>query len=265
MASFDLSAPVYDLTFSETLTGQAMRQSVWTLLERHVLTTTEKKLILELNGGTGIDAQWLAAKKNYCVICTDASAAMLEIARHRNSNVATLVETHLWDLSIRNLSFLGNRKPDLVFSNFGGLNCLGPDQLNNLSKALAANIAPNALLVAVVMPRYCWMETLYFLLKGRWAEAFRRRKTGPLPVPVHCSLVPTWYYSPPQFYSYFRSDFAQVATYPVGIGLPPSYLDPFFMKHPSIFALARKVEASLGSISFLSAIADHFFIILRKK
>lgn len=264
MASFDLSAPVYDLEFSDTLTGQAMRQRVWTLLEKYVLTATEKKLILELNGGTGIDAQWLAAKNNK-VICTDASAAMLEIARQRNSALASLVETRLWDLTLPDLSFLGDRKPDLVFSDFGGLNCLAPEQLKNLSATLAANMAQEALVVAVVMPRYCWMESLYFILKGRWGEAFRRRKAGALAVPLHSGVAETWYYSPLQFCAHFAPCFEQVATYPVGIGLPPSYLDPFFLKHPSIFALARKIESSLGGFSALSAIADHYLIILRKK
>ncbi len=65
---------------------------------------------------------------------------------------------------------------DLVFSNFGGLNCLSLQQLSALAPHIDTALKPGGYFVAVVMGRFCWWETLYFLLKGKWASAFRRSK-----------------------------------------------------------------------------------------
>ncbi len=263
MALFDSAAQNYDQEFSHTLVGRAMRWRVWGFLERKLALKGAQKTILELNCGTGEDAFYLCAM-GHRMICTDLSSSMLAITNEKNNNHRELLSTHIVDLADPNFDFI-NTKIDFVFSNFGGLNCLDQQQLKNLSSSLSQNLDSGAYFSAVVMPKYCLMESLYFLLKGNWRSIFRRNTDKALAVPVSDNMVATWYYSPMEFSHLFSNEFVLDDVRPIGIVLPPSYLNPFFEKHPLIFALAKRMENVLGRFAIFASVADHFIILLRKK
>lgn len=75
-AAFDPWAPGYDAEFTESVTGRALRATVW----HHLGGLFQPgQRVLELGCGTGEDAVWLACR-GVEVHATDASPAMLEVA-----------------------------------------------------------------------------------------------------------------------------------------------------------------------------------------
>ncbi len=261
---FNSIAKNYDASFSETIIGKAQRQIVWDYLDKHI--GIKSLHILELNCGTGIDAIHLAEKGHH-VLATDVSEEMLAVVKQK-ANVFQLsttqqVETMHWDLT---KPFPANNESfDLIFSDFGGLNCLSPAQLKNLSTQCSSLLNKNGKLILVVMGRFCYMETFYFLLKGKWRSAFRRRSKLPVNAKLDAqTTIPTWYYSPAQLKMIFNEQFKYSGKHPVGISIPPSYLEPFIKKHKKLRELLFWKDKQLRRFNFLAGIADHYLIEFKK-
>jgi len=291
--AFDTIAKDYDQSFTDTAVGRLLRERVWAVfgdwgiggLEDSEHDTPNPQIhkstnpqALELNCGTGEDAIWLA-KRGWQVLATDVSAEMVAEARAKAvvelseslqlSESSTEEEPIQFQVcSFAEISRFTDRQFDLVFSNFGGLNCVSPEDLKNLAFNLQKLIAPGGLFIAVVMSRFCWQETLYFLLKGKPREAFRRLSRKPVNARLdEKTNVPTWYFSPKEFQNLFQIKDQRLKTkcrvYPVGFWLPPSYLNSFFEKHPRLLRLLNFLEKNF-SPSRLAPAADHFLICLKK-
>jgi len=305
--AFDTIANDYDKSFTHTALGRSMRERVWQILvdsgiggfgdlngslpnppitnsPHHQFTTSPNPQALELNCGTGEDAIWLA-RQGWQVLATDVSAEMVEVARAKAAaqlseslqlSESSSAEKRL-QFQVCGFSEIGRfagQQFDLVFSNFGGLNCASPEDLQKLSLDLQKLVAPGGVFIAVMMSRFCWQETLYFLLKGKPREAFRRWNRKP--VNAHLdekTIVPTWYYSPKEFARLFcttdlevrraereeRRTWKSVVQRPAGFWLPPSYLSSFFEKHPRLLGFLNFLEKNLAP-AWLAPASDHFLI-----
>ena len=99
-------------------------------------------------------------------MATDASEEMLLETDKKalQNNLGKKIKTKKLDLTGFE-EFNVNEKFDLVFSNFGGINCIDSDTLNRLSNILASLLNYRGRLLLVIMPRYCFGESLYFLIK----------------------------------------------------------------------------------------------------
>ena len=266
--AFDTIANEYDKSFTDTAVGRSMRERVWALLSQAVTGSHRVTTVLELNCGTGEDALWLA-RQGWRVLATDVSAEMVDVARAKAAaqlSESLPAEKHL-QFQVCGFSAIGRfagQQFDLVFSNFGGLNCASPEELKSLSLDLQKLVAPGGVFVAVVMSRFCWQETLYFLLKGKPREAFRRRSRKPVEARLdEKTTVPTWYYSPKEIRRCFP-DFQVKKVRSVGFWLPPSYLNPFFEKRPRLLGFLNFLEMNFAPAWFAPA-SDHFLICLEKK
>ena len=135
--AFDDLAVVYDADFTDTIVGRALRDTVWSHLDD---TFGPSDRVLELGCGTGEDAVRLAAR-GIRVVATDASGAMIEMARRKalGRGCAGAIEFHCVDME-NLLSFLGTEKFDGVLSNFGALNCVR--DLRALTESVAARVVP---------------------------------------------------------------------------------------------------------------------------
>lgn len=261
-AIFDGVAGRYDADFSDTQTGKLQRERGHLFLKNWL---PENPLhILELNCGTGVDAVWLA-KLGHSVLATDLSGGMVAetLARAGREGVGDRVKAE--KLGFGEISFAEKHAPfDLIFSNFGGLNCLDAAGLQGLSKDLKGLLRPGGLFVAVIMPRGCVWERLYFLAKFQWGKAFRRRTKGPIMAPLQDgSFQPTWYYRPKEFGALFSLNFEWVAQFPIGIALPPSYLDPLVVKRPRFLQRLARWEKKWAK-PWLANGGDHCFLVMRR-
>jgi ubiquinone/menaquinone biosynthesis C-methylase UbiE len=191
---FDKAAATYDKAFTETFTGRGQRNTVWKQLDQIIKNHPAKILkILEINCGTGEDAIYLA-QQNHHVVATDISAKMIEVAQHKLSSASSLNLT-FEVLDINELERIED-KFDLVFSNFGGLNCLSPLQFKEMGQKISELLKPEGVFVAVMMSRKCAWEQMYYLLKRDALQRKRRLTKDPLIVQVDGMSVSTWFYSP---------------------------------------------------------------------
>ncbi len=264
--AFDAIAANYDASFTDTLVGRAQREQVWFFLSQ-VLAGSPINKVLECNCGTGADAIWLA-RQGYQVLATDVAPEMVAITRQKamEQGYAQQIETAV--CSIQGLptdpAIVRSAPFDLLLSDFGGLNCLSPEEIRQLNIDLRSVMTPHALLALVVMSRFSWWETLYFLLKGKPRTAFRRRRKGAITARLDAqTTIPTWYYSPKEL-SQLLPDFHIKKRLPVGFWLPPSYLDPFFQRRKSWLRVLQWLEKK-SAAGWLAPAADHFFLLLERK
>ncbi|HEX5151434.1 MAG TPA: methyltransferase domain-containing protein [Parafilimonas sp.] len=261
---FDILAETYDADFTRSRIGRLQRERVWKFL-RALLNTPGKSLkILEINCGTGEDALKLAAM-GHNVVATDASAIMIEKAQQKKEisnaggNQIEFIQSSFDELR---QNFDGE-KFDLVFSNFGGINCIDKAGITKLSSDLFSITGPGGYLFLTVMSRFCLWEILYYTSKGKLNTAFRRMRKA-VQFNVNEYSMPVFYYSPRDLEKLFQSKFKLVETHPAGLFIPPSYLEKQFSKRPQWLNRLNHWEDRLGRYSMLSPLADHYCIILKQ-
>ncbi len=262
-SAFDAVAPGYDRVFTDSAVGRVQRLAVHHYLDRRVFGETPLS-ILELGCGTGEDAL-LFARRGHQVTATDFSTAMLEQTRAKaqQHDLAQSIEVAALDLGHAVLP-IPERPFDLVFSNFGALNCIDEDALRNLAEQLARVTEAGSHVVVVVMPRACLWESLYFLLRGRPRSAFRRLRGGPVSATVSEASVSTWYHSPLEITRAFKAFFRRRAVVPIGFAVPPSFLEPWATRHSRALAVLAKTDQILRPIGPLASISDHALIHLER-
>ncbi|MCU0332917.1 MAG: class I SAM-dependent methyltransferase [Ignavibacteriaceae bacterium] len=261
--AFDTVAQSYDASFTHSVIGTAQRNVVWSYLER-ALSSNDELNILELNCGTGEDALWFG-RKGHRLLATDISDEMLTITRMKieNAGLASHVETLKIDINkIEQLEV--KEKFDLIFSNFGGMNCISAIEMRQIPSALSRLLNANGRLIMIIMPRYCLWETSYFLIKLNFKKAFRRYSNGTI-AKLNELEFRTYYYTPNQMKKIFAKYFDVVNINPVGFFIPPSYLEKFFAPKVKTFNFLRKMENFFSNQSILAGFSDHFLIDLQVK
>lgn len=258
-ADFDIAADQYDTIFTYSNIGKAQRNRVFKYVNQ-ILNKGKKLSILELNCGTGADAIHFGNLGHH-VIATDISEGMIAVAKAKDhpKNVTFKVQ----DINtISSTTF--DTKFDLIFSNFGGLNCLSKEQLNSFLNASEGLLKPNGKLILVVMPKHCLWERLYFTLKGDATKAKRRNTNISVAANVDGVSVETWYFNPDEIIELSKSKYKQELIKPVGMAIPPSYLERSFIAKKPILPILKGLDSILTAAS-LAKYADHFLIVLEKK
>jgi len=254
MSEFDSAAEGYDLEFTKTCVGQAQREQVYRALKADGLDTNQS--VLEINCGTGEDALQFHNWGN-TILATDFSVDMLEVARKK------FPEGEFAQLDMKNIGTLENQY-SLIFSNFGGINCLSPEEFAQFLSDSSTRLSTNGHLVLVIMGKKCWWDNFYLLLKGKWSKLRRRNTTVPLEVNVGGTLVKTWYYSPKEVKRMLGENYQVRRLKPIGLYVPPSYIAPFFEKKGFLLSLL-KFKDRFVRLPMFSNFSDHYYISLTKK
>ncbi len=261
--NFDSVATDYDQVFTDSAIGRLQRSAVHDYLDRKVFGNTPLS-ILELGCGTGEDATHFAAL-GPTVTATDISPSMLTLTRTKAEESGLGDRIRTIPLDLQDPACSGLEGPfDLVFSNFGALNCIDETGLHNLAEKLVPVTATGSHAVFVVMPRTCLWESFYFLLRGKARSAFRRLKGGPVSAAVGQTSVPTWYHSPLGITRAFKPFFRRRTVVPIGFAVPPSFLEPWAARHPRTLAALAKTDQILRPIGPLASISDHALIHLER-
>jgi len=261
---FDQEASLYDEKFTNSKIGIILRQFVWDYIDS-ILPENNSLRILELNCGTGEDAVYLA-KKGHQILATDISGEMIRIVEKKVKENGHSKSIKTLQCDIKYLDKIDRASEfDLIFSNFGGLNCLDPHALSSLSTNASKLLKTNGRFIAVVMTNFCLWESFYFLTKLKFHEVFRRFTKDVIKVRIGESEIDTWFYSPKGFYKLFNSKFNFIAAKPIGLTVPPSYLEPFFASRNSTLKTLKNFDIKLNNISILARIADHFLIDMKNR
>jgi len=260
-SAFDAHARRYDELFTFTDTGFRQRLRVWDHLKQ--LDPAQHRNVLEINCGTGEDALWLA-KRGHKVIATDLSQGMIDAAKRK-------AETERVKIDFRKAAFdelaeqFSPRSFDLIFSNFGGLNCVDEQALRSLSKTVASLLRPGGRFIAVIMGDNCGWEKFYFRMKGDKQKAARRSGAAGTTAEIDGERFHIWYYSPQAIEEIFSAQLAHKATRAIGWALPPSYLDPRFRSRKMLLGLLAGIDKTFSGFRFAAARADHFLADFEKK
>lgn len=242
---FDTLAPAYDRDFTASPIARYLRARVYTRLDRHFQPGDH---VLELGCGTGEDALYLAAR-GVRVTATDASAAMLAVARAKSAD-QPLVTVELLDLNALPGDFPAF---DNTFANFGVLNCA--DNLPALAAWLAARLPPGGVAAFGVMSPLCLWEIGWHGLHGSFRTAFRRlrRDTTFNGLPIR---YPTIRRLTRDFAPYFR----RVHVEPLGLLLPPSDVYGVIERRTRLLQTLTALDTRLSKFSLLALCADHYWI-----
>jgi ubiquinone/menaquinone biosynthesis C-methylase UbiE len=260
-SAFDAAAAEYDFEFSETTIGKMQRNRVWQVVDE-ILRKEKTQTVLELNGGTGVDALEFA-KRGLTITTTDLSENMMVLARAKAAKANQSLEALSCDFESIGTQFAG-RHFDFIFSNFGGLNCIDAKRISELSASLKELLNPNGICVWVIMSRDCWWERVYFKRKNKPNEAARRSQKGEVQTTINGHTFPIWYYSPSEIEQLAQPNFRVEGKRAVGWMIPPSYLEHFFKSKPRLLQFFNWLENVLGNRENLAARGDHFLIVLRR-
>ena len=256
--AFNKYAQQYDEHFTDSLIGKSQRKQVYNYLK--TLDFFSDKKVLEINCGTGEDVLFYSHHKTQ-ITATDISEQMLVMAKEKNKhNNASFICSGIQDLKHK----VYKSDFDIVFSNFGGLNCLNETDLKQFAKDSADLTSKHADLVFVIMGTNCIIEKIYFLLKGNKEKAYRRQHKLGVETNINNQVFTTYYYTPKQIKEIFITHYAVQNVKPIGLFIPPSYLEPFIKKHSLLFKLLTALDTVFSRFRALSNNADHYIIHLKK-
>lgn len=264
LTAFDTLAADYDNTFSQSLTGSSQRLQSRKWLSGFLEGKVELN-ILEINCGTGDDALWLASL-GHKVVATDLSGGMIEEAQRKqvlqsSPNPVKFMQCDFNDLQGQ----LKEEKFDLIFSNFSGLNCIPPNKIELLNHHFYNFLKPGAHIAVVIFGKYNLWEMAWYGIQFKFGRAFRRlnRKASILKLKEGFTQ-PVYYYSISRFRQ-LLNQFSLLEKKPVGLFIPPSYLESFIRKRPRFFRFLYKMEKKAGGVPAFTRFADHCFLLLKKK
>lgn len=252
MAAFDALAPTYDGDFTQQPLGRLLRARVHERLLTHFQAGDH---VLELGCGTGEDALFLS-QQDIQVTATDASDAMLTVARQKTQDAANVHVAH-FDLQTLSANFDVTQQWAGAFSNFGALNCL--TEWDSLAQWLHQRVVVGGMVGFAVMAPYCVWEFGWHMLHGKWDIALRRVRGddfGDLRI-----TYPTVKRLSDDFAPYFEC----VRVMPLGLFLPTSALFDVVQKRPWLMRRLVSLENRFQDANALAMFADHYWIEFQRR
>jgi ubiquinone/menaquinone biosynthesis C-methylase UbiE len=242
--AFDAIAPQFDERFGVWASVAAQRRAVRAALLREFPSGGK---ILELGGGTGEDATFLAAK-GFQVLLTDPSPAMVSLARNKLatpelaphcSSAEILAAEDMEEFAGRKLAS-GEPLFDGAFSNFAPLNCVA--DLNPVARGLARLLKPGAPAMIIVFGVFCPGEMVTELLRRRPRNAFRRFQRGQTAARLSGHDFHVVYHRRADLLRAFAPWFKLEKRLGIGVTLPPSAAEPWITRHQRLLAAMESID-----------------------
>ena len=209
--------------------------------------------MLEVGGGTGGDAAWLASQ-GYKVVLTDASPAMVGLAREKLASLGSTAEVSAaedLEAFAEQYASHGGALFDGAFSNFAPLNCV--EDLVPVAHGLARLVKPGASVMLVLFGTLSPGDMLVECLRGRPHQALRRFRRGAAPARLGGRNFSVRYHRRRDLVRAMRPWFRLVRRLGIGIFVPPSAAEPWISRHPGFLTclgmldrVARRPLAPLG-------------------
>ena len=254
--AFDALAPGFDAAFAGWKSVAAQRRAV----RRELLAAfSPGSRLLELGGGTGEDALFLAGEGRR-VHVTDGAPAMVERTRAKartsgldervTAEAVTLEGLDAWAAARTGVRFQG------AYSNFASLNCVTDHAA--VARGLARVLAPGARALLVVFGPLAPAEVAVLLLRGRFRAAFRRFSRRPAPARVGGETFTVTYPAPRDFAAAFAPWFTLRRTIGIGVFVPPSSAEPWVSHVPLAVAAGEALDRVASRP--LALLADHVLL-----
>lgn len=237
--AFDAVAPAFDSRFGNWGSVAAQRRAVRAAL---LQTFPPRARILEVGGGTGEDAAFLA-ERGFDVLLTDPSPAMVSLARGKLAplgGLAQIVAGEELETFAANYLAAGGGLFEGAFSNFAPLNCVV--DLAPVARGLARLVRPGACAMLVVFGTLCPGEVLTELLRGRPHQALRRFMRGQATARLAKHDFPIVYHRRTALQRAFAPWFRLERRLGIGVSVPPSGAEPWISRHPHLLAAMEQFD-----------------------
>jgi ubiquinone/menaquinone biosynthesis C-methylase UbiE len=216
--------------------------------------------ILELNAGTGIDAKYFL-DQGHTVHATDLSDGMIVQLNARKDLASPARSLTVQQVSFEDLHLVESEKFDLVFSNFGGLNCT--NNLETVTTSLVDKVKTGGHTILVVMPRMCVWE-IAGVLKGN-TNAFRRFSRNGVTARLEGEQFTTWYHSLTTIRKAVPLEFEFVSSVGLAALSPPPHRDDLAKKRTGLYRSLRRLDSVVRHSFPFNRWADHLIVTFRKK
>jgi SAM-dependent methyltransferase len=257
--AFDAVAPTFDSRFGTWHSVAAQRRAVRAALLRVFPAGGH---ILELGGGTGEDATFLA-ERGFDMLLTDPSPAMVALAKAKLAPLGARAEIaageEMEDFAANHLSS-GRVLFDGAFSNFAPLNCI--TDLRPVARGLARLLKPDAPAMLVLFGTFCPGEMVVEVLRGRSHLALRRCKPGEAPARLSKCEFSIVYHRRAAMLRAFAPWFVLEKRLGIGVTVPPSAAEPWISKQPHLLAAMEVIDRSLARP--LAMLGDHVLYQFRR-
>jgi SAM-dependent methyltransferase len=257
--AFDAIAPDFDARFSPWQSVAAQRRAVRAALMREFPPGGK---ILELGGGTGEDAAFLAAQ-GYQVLLTDSSPAMVSIARGKllefKSYAEVVAAEEMDDFATRHRA-AGWGLFDGAFSNFAPLNCVL--NLAPTAHGLARLLKPGAAAMLVVFGTMCPGEMLTEVFRGRPQFAFRRLNRAPVQARLARNEFTVVYHRADALRCAFAPWFKLEKRFGIGVAVPPSAAEPWISRWSGVLSAMETFDRTFSRS--LALFGDHILYQFRR-
>jgi len=257
--AFDAIAKDFDSRFGAWKSVAAQRREVRAVLLREFPPGGR---ILELGGGTGEDAAFLAGR-GFRIVHTDGSPTMVDLAQAKlarlgaQSQIAALEQMEQF---ARRQVATDRELFDGAFSNFAALNCV--DDLRPTARGLARLLKPGAPAMLVLFGTFCPGEILVELFRGRPEIMFRRFRRKPLAARIAGREFQIVYHRRAALERAFAPWFELEKRTGIGIAVPTSAAEPWITQHPRLLAGMERADTFLSRP--LAILGDHILYQLRR-
>jgi ubiquinone/menaquinone biosynthesis C-methylase UbiE len=245
--AFDAVAPSFDARFKPWLSVAAQRRAVRRAL---VAAFPVGAKLIDIGGGTGEDAAWLAYRGRE-VLLTDAAPQMVEAARAKlGGGSAVLAPAECVDILVPQL---GEGSLDGAYSNFAALNCVS--DLDRFARGLARLLRPGASAMLVLFGTFCPAEMLVEALRGRRRNVFRRLTRGDAPARLGGEQFTVRYHRAAALRAAMGPWFHYRSRRAIGLAVPPSAAEPWISHHRLVLAALELIDRPLSRP--LAMFGDH--------
>jgi SAM-dependent methyltransferase len=237
--AFDSVAPAFDDRFGEWQSVAAQRRAVRCAIAAALPRGAH---VLELGGGTGEDAAWLA-QRGFKLMLTDASPAMVAVARGKLAPFgaqAEIVAAEDLERFAERRAADGGVRFDGVISNFAPLNCVA--DLAPVGRGLARLVKPGGSALLVLFGTDSPGDMLVECLRGRAGQALRRLRRGPAPARLGGRPFTITYHRGRDIARALRPWFRPVKRLGTGIFVPPSAAEPWISEHPRLLNMLEQLD-----------------------
>ncbi len=257
--AFDAVAPIFDSRFGAWHSVTAQRKAVRAALLQQFPWGGR---ILELGGGTGEDASFLA-EHGHTVLLTDPSPTMVAIASKKLAPFGSKADVVAGeDLEEFAQSYQSSRQPlfDGAFSNFAPLNCVA--DLRSVARGLASLLKPGAPAMLVLFGTCCPAEMVVETIRGRPKQALRRLKRGTAPARLAKHEFQVIYHRRSDLERAFAPWFGLEQRIGIGVTVPPSSAEPWISNYPRLLSAMEAADRVLSRP--LAALGDHVLYQFRR-
>jgi SAM-dependent methyltransferase len=251
--AFDSVAEIFDDRFTPWRSVAAQRRAVRAELVR---TFPAGASLIEIGGGTGEDARWLA-ERGRRIVLTDASPAMVRIAAAKLEGLpgaqAEIAAAEAMDALATRRAAEGQPLFDGAFSNFAGLNCV--TDLAPFARGLARMVQPGGPVLLVVFGTCCPGEMIVEGIRRRPANMLRRFARGDVPARLSGRHFTVRYHRAGAIIRAMAPWFAPRGRTGIGVFVPPSAAEPWISRHPRLLGGLEALDRVLASP--LAVLGDH--------